>query len=400
VNSWPVNLVTAFGRGETLALALMEQGFSVRVLDFTKALGDRFVSGAGPFPVLRKSHMDLQKLWLEECHALPRGLVFWLPEGPVELSGFMSDFYRESRADVAALNGQRARDFSQDWMRRFLHQWTSPYFEESWDGPAGAKFPWQEDLGLFPFRKENQVISFTRYRHLDHPYLTCSRLLDIRFDGPQIEKVEVDAAPVAGFGAAQWVWCLSSAETHTLNPKVAAQLFPGGVFQPEWVWLRMPATLTRGPWSDGFPEYVVAMGDVGLPWTYSNVAILRWVEKDELYIWLRVPAQGVGDGVRRASWARDVEQMLRRRLPMGEWSVDEMTWGICPHSPVFSRGSRDLSYKNWRNWDWISPEVLARLDLSARFEAESRSLTRLQGWRADMQRKQGANKGDHALHAP
>ena len=76
---WPVNIVSAFGRGETLALALQDEGFDVRIIDFTKALGADWNTGAGPFPVAQKAYLPKQEKFLQELRPLPRGLTFWLP---------------------------------------------------------------------------------------------------------------------------------------------------------------------------------------------------------------------------------------------------------------------------------------------------------------------------------
>ncbi len=395
-----VVFVTAFGRGETMAIALRESGFDVQVLDFTNCFSNNGELSAGPFPVNTSQFHEAQKLVLDSVKPFERGLSFWLRNGPFELSGPMSSFYVSQREDISVLRGGKpSGQFESDWFRRFLSYWTCPYHTEPWEPTAGDAFPYAMEMGLFPANQEERFLSFERYRTLDYKIESVSALHDVGFESSRLSEILVQAGTKIAFKADQWVWCLSSFETDLLNAHVATLVFPKGVHRPEWRWLSFQGKCERGTWSQGFPEYSVLIGDTHLPWAYSNMMILRWLEADAYRLWLKVPAETVYSLDRRKHWAAEAQDLLRERLPLARWMVDFGSAAVCPNSLVYNLQVKSESLSSWRNWEWLAPETSSRLDLSSRLEQEATALNRLKQWRNDQLRKQGA-AGDHALHAP
>jgi len=264
VTTWEVNLVTAFGRGESLAQRLQNNAFSVRVLDFTNAFPHENNRGPGPFPIAIEAEPAEQKAFLSEVDRLKRGLAFWLPDGPIELNSPMTPYYAETRADVKALHG-RAGDFKNDWLRRFLLQWASPLHSESWAIEAGSMFPFDSELGLIPTYDEKQVMSFERFQSQGNTVIACQNIKDVNFENSRLAEIVVEAGQAMAFGADQWIWCLSSRETETLNADLAAKIFNRGIWRPEWNWVSFQAACEAGPWLDGFPDLMVVLGDIYLP---------------------------------------------------------------------------------------------------------------------------------------
>lgn len=396
---WPVNIVSAFGRGETLALALQNDGFDVRVIDFTKALGPDWNAGVGPFPVVVEPHLPQQEKFLQELRPLPRGLTFWLPQGPIELSGPMSSYYANQNAAVKNLAASPAAEFDEDWLRRFMLNWANPYHLESWGNSAAQAFPYAEPLGLIPAAKEARIMSFERFKTLDLKFVEASVLRDIQFEGARITELEVESGRREAFRSPNWIWCLSSEETAQVGLEVAQHLFANKIRKTQWRWLAFQGRCHRGSWSIGFPEYSVVLGDLHLPWVYTNAMGLRWTDSDIFELWLKVPAEAAKLTERRAGWAEEARLALDARLPQAMWQVDGQRWRLCPHSPVFDLETQEDGTPGWKNWDWIAPEALSRLDLSARLECEAAVFARLVQWRADQLKKQGARR-DTALHAP
>jgi len=398
--SWSVNMISAYGRGETLALALQENGFDVQILDFTDALGPEWNRGLGPFPVAATSFLPAQDNFLGEARPLARGLTFWMPEGPLELSGPMSDFFGEREASVKHLRTTAAPDFAEDWLRRFMKMWTSPYQWESWQAKsAPVTFPYADHIGLVPVTKEKRVMSFERFQTLENKWVAASVLRDVQFEGARITELEVESGRREAYRSPQWIWCLSSEETDRVGVEVAQHLFANKIRKAEWRWMSFQGRCDSGPWSSGFPEYTVVMNDLHLPWTYTNVMALRWIDRDVFQLWIKVPAAACLKEDRRFEWAEEARAHLFKRLPQASWSVDSSTWSLCPHSPVYDLNVQEESLPGWKNWDWIAPESLARLDISARLEREAQCHNRLVQWRAEQLKKQGAHR-DHALHAP
>ncbi len=399
MSAWAVNLVTAFGRGEALALALIDKGFEVQVYDLTEGFPFEYRRGTGPFPIPQQAYLGTHTQFFEEARALPRGLVMWLDRGPVEFSGPMAHFFVEhDEAFRVAVQNQNSADFKTDWMRRFLRHFVSAFHHEPWIADDGQIFPVAKPLVLMPRAKEVAVMGFDRLQGKAN-YIRCQKLIDVQIESSRLTELEVEAGKPVAVRAPQWVWCLSSSETEFLNATVAEALFSRDVRRPEWQWLSLPGHCERGPWSDGFPKYSVSVADIHLPWVYSNMFVLEWRDKDKFDIWLKAPAESVRDVTRRTAWAADIDKFLNQRMSLGKWKLDPMTFGICPHSPVFPAAMKEWKEPGWRNWDWIAPETTARLDFGARFEREVQSFQRLTTWRNDMQKKQGA-RGDQALHAP
>lgn len=398
MTNWQINLVTAFGRGEALAEALQNNAFSVRILDFTKAFSSEYAKGTGPFPIALDAGLPEHKKWLAEAERVERGLAFWLPEGPVELGSPMTPFYAETRNDVKALQG-RAAEFKDDWLRRFLLQWASPLHHEPWTVDSGPMFPYESEIGLIPSYDEAQVMTFERFHSQGHPVISCTKIEDLQVDGSRLSEIAVEAGQSMAYTADQWVWCLSSRETEMLNPELAPRLFNKGIWRPEWSWVSFQAGCEAGPWLDGIPGYMIAVGDVFLPWVYANAVIVRRLQPDGLRLWMKVPAKQTGDSAQRARWAAEAEALLNSRLSMAKWTVDAAEMAICPHSPVFEAHHRDWGVPSWKNFEWIAPENMERLDMAARFEREIECFERLTQWRSDQIRKQGVPR-DPTVHAP
>ena len=396
-----VNIVTAFGRGESLALALQNEGFSVGVYDLTEAFPFEYRRGAGPFPFVKQPPLQTHTEIFDQTQPLNRGLVLWLKDGPIEFSGPMARFYVEHHeAFRNAVQRTVGENFDTDWIRRFLRQWTSPYHMEPWMTDRGPSFPVDRPLGLIPRARERDAISFERLQGRPIDYIRCTQLKDVQIQSSRLIEVEVGTGSVTAVTGDQWIWCLSSLETLSLSEQVAEALFNRDIRRPEWLWISMHGDVERGPWVDGFPRYSVVINDVYLPWTHANAVMLEWIDKDKFEIWMKVPAETTRDPNQRLGWAQEVERLLTSKLALGRWKIDANAFSICPHSFVFSYAQREWAEPGWKNWDWIAPETAGRLDFTARFEREEQALRRITQWRIDQLKKQGGRKNDQAVHAP
>ncbi|HMN69746.1 MAG TPA: hypothetical protein PKC28_14480, partial [Bdellovibrionales bacterium] len=192
---WQVGMVTAFGRGETLALALQKNGFAVRVLDFTQAFAPEYQRGAGPFPIARTNQFPEHAVVTDELRILPRGLTLWLEKGPLELGGTMAEFFNGRHEIVRNLRGgQVFPEFKDDWLRRLLGFWTSPFDGESWSrGVRSDVFPFDSDLGVVPAGKEQAVLNFERFRTLGFDFVATDGLRDVQIESSRLTEIEFGA---------------------------------------------------------------------------------------------------------------------------------------------------------------------------------------------------------------
>ncbi len=399
MSQWRVNMVTAFGRGEALAMALQEKDFDVHIFDLTQAFPLEFHRGVGPFPIPQQAYLGTHLYYFSMGEILPKGFTVWLNEGPLEFAGPMAQFYATyNEAFRVAVQGKPSAQFKDDWLRRLLRNWISPYHHEPWMLDSGEPFPVAHPLVLISRPREKSAMGFDRLQGKGN-YHECSRIVDLQIESGRLQEMEVTIGKDMGVTAPQWIWCLSSEETEMINPHVAEVLFSRDIRRAEWVWIKMDGRAERGPWNDGFAKYLMVVNDIHLPWVYANAFILEWLDKENFSIWLKVPSGSARDDHKRSEWAEDVEKSLNARLNLAKWKISATAFSICPHSPVFPKRQSEWKEPGWRNWDWIAPETISRLDFGARFQREVQSFQRLLDWRADQLKKQGA-QNDQALHAP
>lgn len=399
---WQVNIVTAYGRGESLALELIAQGFKVHVFDVTDSLPAEYRRGVGPFPLAPGIHMPSQQYLMDESEPLKRGMVLWLREGPVEFGGPMAPFYQENHPSLKRVAGAErpSNHFSEDWMRRFLLDWASPFYREPWQVNQGTAFPALSEVRLLPATAEKNLCTFDRYVSAGHPFQFVQKIVDVQIESGRLTEIEIESGQVTAIRAPQWVWCLSSHETHLLSPSVAEALFSRDVRHPEWLWMNFMGKCERGPWFEGFPEYLVALDDFHLPWVYANMFVMQWLNQDAFRVWVKVPTHASRDNTNRKKWASEIARLLNERFALGRWQIEDQKWSICPNSLIFSERVREWAEPGWKNWDWIAPETLPRLDMAARLEREAASLKRIVQWRSDQIKKQGPRNNDTSVHAP
>jgi hypothetical protein len=395
VKSWKVAVVSAFGRGETLALALHERGFNVKVIDLTSAFGNHYHRGGGPFPIVQKSYLPAQRDLLKRTQVMNEGLTLWLKDGPLELNGPMTEIHiNNSPALRAWKSGVKASNFTQAWLVRWLNQWASPVYREVWSKSDASRFPAQEPLGLIPIEDEARVLSFEWLTGMAVEVLATRSLKDVRVERGRLAELEIENNGTRVVGADQWIWCLSSYETHMLAPEVAEKIFWRGITEPQWCWISFACSMQTGPWVSGWPEYSVLIGDIYLPWVYSNAAVIRKLENGRLRLWLKVPHSRAEDIDARRGWALGIENLLRSHLPQADFKVDSSAWKLCPSSVIYSEDDLAHGGGKWKNWDWIASENLPRVDMTARLEREAQAFDRLIDWQTTQIRKQGGSRSE------
>lgn len=401
MSPWKVTIVTAFGRGESLALMLADSGFTVRILDFTPGLPKRYGSGPGPFPILQQMFLPSQKPIVTELQILSRGICFWLPSGPIELAGPMASFYQEHNPAVMTLvTNEEGADFESDWMRKWMHHWVSPYYCESWQRTFGRSFSGREPLGFWNEQDEKDHFSFTSFKSTGGDYSECSGLVDMQAVGSRLVEIEAESKRSFAEQSEQWIWQLSTHETRLLNPRVAETLFGRDVREPTWHWMCVTAELSQARGPTGMPDYGAMVEDLYQPWTHENVIVWRWLTDFKVQLWLKVPASYWEDEASRRQVLVRMQSVWEMRMPGVKWKFDFDSWWVNPACAQYPLSTREWSLAHWKNWNWISPESDGRVDFAARLESGAQAYHRLIQWRNDLVQKQGEKQGDSEIHAP
>ncbi len=392
-------MVTAFGRGETLARSLMESGFSVRVLDFTSAFNPHFSGCVGPYPIVKQSFLPAQQSLIDDLNTLPCGLTFWLSDGPIELAGAMAEFYSQAKPSVAALeSGVPSEKFEIDWLRHWHHHWTSPFHYESWEAPVAKSYPKGVPVGFWPRSSESARFDFAQFKKEGGDWSDCKGLVDVQVVGPNIVEIEAESKRSMAEQSEQWIWQLSSFETSCLNKNVAGTLFGADVRLPEWHWMKFSAKLNSLRAPMGMPTFGVLIDDLYRPWTHENAMVWHWPNDQTLEFWLKVPASYFGDRRLRSKVMQSAQAVWAKKLEHMEFEFDLENWVVNSAACVYPKSSREWGLAYWRNWSWISPEFDGRCDYSARLEGEAKAYHKLIEWRNVRLQKQGENQSDSPLH--
>lgn len=400
-----VIVVSAFGRADNLAVELQRKGFEVSLVDCTERLMQGQNLGAGPFPIVSDSPGSQYLESTVKSENLERGLVFWLPEGPIELSGPMADFFKSNKVELQQIeilqNGKKASaEFKQKWLWLFLHQLVSPWFAESTKADlVGEAF--NPKASMFLVNSTNFLKSLAK---------ATSDAGVARYNLGALENIEIDNNRILDLGlktnfnwngkTAHYVWALSSYETERLNSGVAQKLFSGKVLEPTWQWIRFDLRSSVGSWCSGFPSWQVVIEDIYLPWTHTNSFILQKGPSGNWEVWLKVPHHRLQDPKSWFEWARGVEAVLIKRIPHGQWVCDEGSLNTDPQGLIFDIESYGWQPPKIQNLLFCAHEVLEQLDWGHWSKRLMELVPKLEDLKNREQKKYKGASSDHALHAP
>lgn len=397
-----VTIVSAFGRGERLATLLKRKNFDVTLLDATEALKPGQVFSSGPFPLVSgvESFADLEST-LKDAD-LPRGLTVWTPEGPLEFKGPMSEFLKEQNPAMrVAASGDvtKGRGFEETWLGLLLSQLTSPWMTDSTDANRwGTPFGLKGELSVL----NNSTFAKALLKGCQDEgveVVAVRQLRGVETQGPRVLSLQIGADGESR-ECTQVVWLLTSSETQRLNPEVAEKLFPKGVLEPDWQWVRMDLRSSVGPWWGGLPQWMIVVEDIYLPWTHANCFVLRRGVGGNWEAWLKVPFHRLQDPKAWYEWARQIEIVLLKRLPHAQWICDEASLKTDPQGTLFDSEKRGWKAPLLNNLFYVGPETLKSLDLASWLEACEKLIPRLEeGRNREMKKGKGA-RSDQALHAP
>ena len=401
----PVAIVSAFGRGNWLALELARQGFRVTLIDVTESLGEIAPEDAeGPFGLFEASDVpeSLKTRLASEGELLEvaGGFALWLSDGPVELrSAFVPARLKAlglSDASVQYVSNSRAPDkeaeralreiarapFKSTWLAHFAHQLFSLRHEESHRAlelghvaPIGARFSIRQAT------REGWSKGLDALRAAGVTVRQNASVRDLRLNGRDVDAIEVDDDHSGIERARAFVWLVSTNESKRLEKKLFETLFPGGAVEPEWYWQRHRLKLGGERPAEELPRFVAVVDDVFLPWTNGNVLILRKRKEPRSFdVWQKVPVAVLGDAPRLAQLAADAQARLARRMPQFEPVIEAAL--PAPGLPTLhgiyaDEALGDLDILRSGNFFFCGPEHYEMLDWLGAYRAQNVVLAKL-----------------------
>lgn len=427
-----VVIVSIYGRGNWLASELAGRGWKVSLVDVSEKMGEWEPEDCEtPFGMFETSDLiPSQSTRLSdegESVVLPNGMTILLPDGPIEFKGELTSHQLERREwstkhrtrqktedqfyvqnhigplvegylrwndapEKDKRNLRRllsVRPFEETWLAHLAHQMASTKFVENseglsleWPSPLFSNFvirqvtasSWQKGL------KACQLAGVKVRAH--------AGVRDMRRSGRLFDAIEVQDDRSGVERGKSLVWMLSSSETAYLPGVTFSSLFPRGETKPAWYWTRFKVAIEGRFFEDLLPLHAVMIEDVFLPWSHSNLLILRKrAEGKELDVWMKVPIWARTDKGYLSALRFEVEEVLRNRFPQSsprviglppetKVSLDHLG---PPRFPVYECGDWEKHHPlKAPNIFFDGPETWVTMDWLGMYRRQNKTLLRLE----------------------
>lgn len=302
-------VVSAYGRGHWLASQMAKARMKVRLIDVSAQLGPWPLEDLeGPFGVVRLDRYEESfKERLNQDDAVLNqdfGWTFWLPEGPLEMRGPLSQFHFQqygfpeawtgawSRGETPACKVNAETSFDSYWCLALSCQLASTHFYPPTESVRGGALPLTASFGLRQPTRAGFTANAKWLREQGVDVIEDAKLVDLVLRRRGFYGVEIAAKEWSGLTKGSFLlWNLTAAETAFISEGVGQKLYPKGDVEPDWAWLRYRLQVTPGPETEPLPLHTVILGDLYQPWTHDNLVVLaKTPSADRWDAWMRLPA--------------------------------------------------------------------------------------------------------------
>jgi hypothetical protein len=393
----PLVIVSAFGRGNTLAQTLQSRDVPVHLLDVSSFLGEtKIEDNEGPFGFFSQglTSIESQRLMMDHpAFIQENGFTLMLPEGPFEFKGSLSA-YRLNQLKVpkkiwAWVTGTQLvmgsdhhqilnEDFDDTWLFHLTRSFNSNQWVPNYR--AGLVEEGLAFSGDFYVRSVDRNDSIDALKILAQNGVRTSsdvEILDLATSGSNHLKSLEIKTPDSGTSTLvdfeKLVWFLSGEETEKLSAKLQEKLFPKGVLRPVGSWNRARIRLPSASQRDSLPSHSVWVLNRALPWTHENFFVLQRTANEELFdLWFRIPEsfRFLQDYVMKLVDSVNASIESRLSLATGSILVAEAPLSTLKSSselgpsrhPLFeSREWLESQAPDFKNFHWIANESLSGL---------------------------------------
>lgn len=401
-----VVIVSVFGRGQWLASELSRQhNLNVTLVDVSEQLGRWSAEDwEGPFGLLQTEELtqtQLGRLSHEDySDRNSQGLTLWLKNGPVDFMGPITQVWLDSDGPMHFLKdylvawdihrGKNTtknlarqivqKPFKQSWMVHLAHQLAATSFSDNAHAVlSGSPLPMFSPLYTRRSTRKGYSKSLEWAASKGVEVLSRAKLLDLEMDSRYLRSIEVQAEERSGaIRSDQWIWMLSSMETHFVMRDKGQNFFPKGPLEPQWAWLRYRFNIDLSTYEGAVPGHFVMIKDNNLPWTHDNLLVAVSVVTGGAFdIWSRFPYHQRFQRSSLDQYATELESVLKDRFPdfpvslagrpqEYEYEYDQLGPSVFP---VYDRQSlQRLQKKKYQNVQYGGPEAWDRLDWTGRFQ--------------------------------
>lgn len=414
----PLVLVSAFGRGNTLAQTLKSQGVPVHIIDVSSYLGETKVEdNEGPFGFFSQglTSIESQRLMMDHpAFIQENGFILMLPDGPLEFKGSLSQ-YRLAKLNVPdkiwgwitgselILGDDHHRILNEDFDQTWLFHLTRSFNSNQWipNYRAGLVEGGLSFTGDFYVRSVDRNVSEMALQTLAKDGIKVDSqvsIIDVASHGRgQLKSLEVKTPSSRTSQLIDFerlVWFLSGEETEKISPRIQEKIFSNGVLRPVASWSRARIRMPAGTQRESLPLHSLWVINRALNWTHENFFVLQRTENEEQFdLWFRAPEsfRFLKDYIMKI-----VETILssiedRLGLPTKSVQVSESPLsttktsaelGPSRHPLYESRDWLEYAGPDFKNMHWISPECDSGLGWN--FQVQKSRLTQqeiLEWWK-------------------
>ena len=413
--SSPVAIVSAFGRGHTIAAQLAKDGIQTTLFEVTSRLGNWEPEDIeGPFGYFSlENYGDVQydvHISEDSFHESPNGFTFWFDHGPLEMRGSLSKLKIENmrRAALGQSHG-KLNAFDQIWLEHFSHQWAgTTYVPNSCGALEGIPTPL---IAPFSFRvasrsRAKKALDWLEARGVEVLY--PHNIVDASFGaGRSLSGLEISGSKQGLFKSDQFIWTLTSEETYFLNERVGKYIFPDGPIEPDWCWVRYRIVFNECFEVGMLPPHFVLIKDLHSPWTHENLLVLQKSSEVNAHdAWIRIPNVQRFNREYLTMRGDNIKKILRSKMALSkpeiqcfprEYYMAHVELGAS-RFPVFGEHQKDRRGINTlSNLHLDSPEVYPHYSMGTSFAHQIAIRKNISMWWKDKllreQKKKRKDKG-------
>lgn len=424
-------IISAYGSGDWLAVEMKNAGMQVLLLDVTSQLGNwPFEDAEGPFGFFKQEKYTASFLerfsHFDRYEDVEQGLTLWLADGPLELKSSLTA-YRLTRLGLhsqiqelfsqclnqptsALIDKINALPFSESWLLPLACQMASTTYRSNRESLSAKDrvLPLLNSFALRSISRDAYQQSLSWVRKKGVTVITDAEILDLAFQSrSKISGIELKGKTLSGLvRLEQLIWTLSSEETYHLNEKLGSILFPKGILESQWCWLRYRLKVKDCLEMQNLPIHVCILNDVYSPWTHENFAILqKTAVKENMDAWMRLPTvQRFNKEYLSKHGTRLVESLLSRMPLCGaeiqtypqEYYYTYKDLGA-PRIPVYAEANeKQRKWKIFKNLQRDGVEMLPNFSWDAAFDLQNQILQKaVQEWKQIQLQLQKQRKETH-----
>lgn len=400
----PLIIVSVFGRGNWLASEAVELGIPTTLIDVSEQMGNWAPEDwEGPFgqffPDAYSKNQRERLLYDDEFIESPMGFTLWLKDGPLELKSQVVSHrlqtLKQNEDVLGYVNGVgvlKTKNYGESLIARLAHYYGSARFFSLQKALSyGYPSPLFSKFGIKMPTRRGLESGFEWLKKKGVHVIKNANINDISFsDKNSISGIEVHTDRTWLYKCNHVLWLLSSEESSMMSSRVVESLFPRGVLEPTWCWMRYRVKMENSEAIKQFPLHFVVINDFELPLTHENYMVFcRTPAADQFDVWMVLPNVQRFNKSYLAEKAEAVKEVMLTRVPNLELNILEYPQeykytynqvGPSRHPIFLNEKSMTFFRREIKNLVFSGPEHWVHLSQEGQFNHQQSLLNSLKIW--------------------